>query len=71
MSCVQLGIREYRQFLAFMCPGYAASGVFPPLGTDPAMCPRPIFGIYDDHDSGWNNGNARCDVKQMGVVVCS
>jgi hypothetical protein len=56
---LQLGIREYQQFLSFMCPGYQSSGVFPPLGTDPAMCPRPIFGTYDDHDSGWNNGNAR------------
>lgn len=55
----QLGIQEYKQFLAFMCPGYQNSGVFPPLGTDPSMCPRPIFGTYDDHDSGWNNGNAR------------
>jgi hypothetical protein len=58
-ACLQLGIREYQQFLSFMCPGYQKTGVFPPLGTDPAMCPRPIFGTYDDHDSGWNNGNAR------------
>jgi hypothetical protein len=50
---LQLGIREYKQFLSFMCPGYQKTGVFPPWGTDPAMCPRPIFGMYDDHDSGW------------------
>lgn len=59
--CLQLGIREYQQFLSFMCPGYQKTGMFPPLGTNPAMCPRPIFGTYDDHDSGWNNGNARYD----------
>ncbi|WIA30967.1 hypothetical protein OEZ86_001015 [Tetradesmus obliquus] len=55
----QLSIPEYQAFLAFMCPGYQASGLFPPLGSDPSMCPRPIFGTYDDHDFGWNNGNGR------------
>ncbi|KAG2450456.1 hypothetical protein HYH02_004958 [Chlamydomonas schloesseri] len=36
---------------------------FPPTGTDPSVCPRPIFGVYDDHDWGWNNGNRRLPGK--------
>lgn len=66
--CCQLGIREYQQFLSFMCPGYQQTGVFPPLGTNPGMCPRPIFGTYDDHDSGWNNGNTRCAQRGQGGI---
>ena len=50
----------YRAFLDFMCPGCQATGVVPPPGTETGMCPRPIMGIYDDHDFGWNNGNRRC-----------
>ncbi|GFR47159.1 hypothetical protein Agub_g8850 [Astrephomene gubernaculifera] len=41
----------------------AAPGRFPPTGTDPSVCPRPIFGVYDDHDYGWNNGNRRLPNK--------
>ncbi|GLI65466.1 hypothetical protein VaNZ11_008816 [Volvox africanus] len=41
----------------------AEPGRFPPTGTDPAICPRPIFGVYDDHDFGWNNGNRRLPNK--------
>jgi len=32
---------------------------FPPDGSDPTACPRPVLGVYDDHDSGWNNGDGR------------
>jgi alkaline phosphatase D len=32
---------------------------WPPAGSDPRECPRPVLGTYDDHDSGWNNGDAR------------
>ncbi|KAG2486941.1 hypothetical protein HYH03_014440 [Edaphochlamys debaryana] len=38
-------------------------GRFPPVGTDPTSCPRPIFGVWDDHDYGWNNGNRRLPNK--------
>ncbi|GLC64325.1 hypothetical protein PLESTF_000149400 [Pleodorina starrii] len=41
----------------------AEPGRFPPAGTDPAVCPRPILGVYDDHDFGWNNGNRRLPNK--------
>ncbi|GIL44626.1 hypothetical protein Vafri_2150 [Volvox africanus] len=41
----------------------AEPGRFPPTGTDPTICPRPIFGVYDDHDFGWNNGNRRLPNK--------
>ncbi|KXZ56257.1 hypothetical protein GPECTOR_1g224 [Gonium pectorale] len=59
---------DYRAFLDYMCPPGpgglgAALGRFPPIGTDPAVCPRPIFGVYDDHDFGWNNGNKRLTSK--------
>lgn len=30
-----------------------------PQGDSPRACPRPVLGTYDDHDAGWNNGNAR------------
>jgi hypothetical protein len=36
----QLSIPEYQAFLDFMCPGYQQTGVFPPWGSDPAMCSR-------------------------------
>lgn len=35
-----------------MCPGTAAAGMVPPPGTDLYVCPRPILGVYDDHDYG-------------------
>lgn len=35
----------------------------PPPGSDPSSCSRPVLGVYDDHDSGWNNGNRRNRVK--------
>ncbi len=41
------------QFLAFMCPGHRAKGLHPPTGPDPKICPRRIFGTYDDHDYSW------------------
>lgn len=41
------------------------SGQYPPDGSDPSICPKPIFGIYDDHDFGWNNGNQREPQKRM------
>ncbi len=42
-----------------MCPKSLEQGIFPPDGSDPNLCDHPIFGIYDDHDFGWNNGNER------------
>ena len=52
----------YRAFMESMCPGSAAAGMVPPPGTDTQVCPRPVMGIYDDHDFGWNNGNRRSEV---------
>lgn len=57
---LQLHLDSYRAFMEHMCPGTALAGQVPPPGTDPAACPKPIMGIYDDHDFGWNNGNRRC-----------
>eukprot|EP00775_Hariotina_reticulata_P009939 gene9939-10094_t len=59
----QLSVPEYQAFLGFMCPNFPQWGVYPPAGSDPVKCPRPIFGTYDDHDSGWNNGNGRNPAK--------
>ena len=47
----------YRAFVEYMCPGAALRGDFPPPGNERGACPRPILGVYDDHDFGWNNGN--------------
>ena len=33
------------------------TGSYPPPGADPAACPRAIYGVYDDHDFSWNDGN--------------
>ena len=64
----QLALPEYRAFVDAMCPPPppapsggrgAAFAPFPPDGADPAACRSPIFGTWDDHDSGWNNGNRR------------
>ena len=60
----QLHLDGYQAFLEHMCPGTALAGQVPPPGTDPSACPKPIMGVYDDHDFGWNNGNRRC------VTVC-
>eukprot|EP00892_Ulva_mutabilis_P008009 jgi/Ulvmu1/5580/UM023_0117.1 len=63
--------RGYAQFLEFMCPMHTSrTAAFPPQGSDRTICPRPIFGVYDDHDSGWNDGNgyqlrAKADIKQV------
>ncbi|MCO5609407.1 hypothetical protein L7F22_063633 [Adiantum nelumboides] len=51
------------QFLAFMCPGHRTKGLHPPTGSDPSVCPRQIFGTYDDHDYGWEHGNGRLPQK--------
>lgn len=59
-----LGNPDYLAFLDYMCPGSFAAGFFPPPGTDSSVCPRPILGIYDDHDFGWNNGNHREPQKE-------
>lgn len=59
-----LSNRDYMAFLDYMCPGSFAHGYFPPPGTDKSVCPRPILGVYDDHDFGWNNGNHRQPDKQ-------
>eukprot|EP00803_Ostreobium_quekettii_P006415 evm.model.scf_1038.4 EVM.evm.TU.scf_1038.4 scf_1038:28489-36391(-) len=65
----QLLSRGYHSFLHYMCPSFLQAGVFPPTGTDPQVCPKPIIGTYDDHDYGWNNGNRRLpnkfDMKQI------
>ena len=50
---------QYNQFLDYICPNARAQGIFPPPGNDPELCKGPIFGTYDDHDFGWNNGNKR------------
>ncbi len=49
----------YNNFLRYMCPRGLDAGYFPPPGSDPALCDKPIWGVYDDHDFGWNNGNKR------------
>ncbi|CAN0040100.1 unnamed protein product, partial [Ascophyllum nodosum] len=54
---------EYNAFLDFMCPAAREEGLFPPPGLNKAICPRAIMGTYDDHDSGWNNGDARNEQK--------
>lgn len=68
-SVLQLESPGYKAFLEYMCPDHARKGVFPPYGTDPAYCPRPILGIYDDHDFGWNNGDKRF-VQLFFVRLC-
>ena len=60
----------YGSFLEYMCPNSLASNQFPPPGQDPDICPRPILGVYDDHDSGWNNGNRRLPNKDAIKQVC-
>uniref|UniRef100_A0A061RI92 Uncharacterized protein n=1 Tax=Tetraselmis sp. GSL018 TaxID=582737 RepID=A0A061RI92_9CHLO len=54
-----VGSPSYQAFLGYMCPGHELLGSVVPGGTDPEQCLRPIVGTYDDHDSGWNNGNSR------------
>lgn len=51
--------RSYGRFLEYMCPNSLEQGYFPPPGHNSEICPKPIFGIYDDHDFGWNNGYTR------------
>jgi len=62
----QLANAEYQAFVAHMCPAAAAADAapqpphFPP---PPAACAKPILGVYDDHDYGANNGDARNPAK--------
>ena len=51
-----------------MCPGGTLRPQQPPPGSDPSVCPRPVLGTYDDHDSGWNNGNDRLVGGRQGRV---
>eukprot|EP01034_Spumella_vulgaris_P023023 gene23023-29211_t len=60
-----LNNEQYNEFLDYMCPKARSLGIFPPLGTDNTVCDRPIFGIYDDHDFGANNGNSREPDKRV------
>lgn len=48
-----------------MCPQARRTGIFPPIGQDPNICPKQIFGVYDDHDFGVNNMNHRLPHKEM------
>jgi alkaline phosphatase D len=48
-----------------MCPTSLERGIFPPEGSNPQLCDRPIFGVYDDHDFGINNGNGREENKRI------
>jgi len=59
----QLNLDTYQQFTEFMCPGTFVDGYYPPPGEDRSVCPRPILGMYDDHDWGWNDGNRRLPEK--------
>lgn len=52
----QLAHVDYQAFLESMCPNYEDHGIFPPTGPDPSICPRMIFGVWDDHDFDWNDG---------------
>jgi alkaline phosphatase D len=49
----------YNDFLEYMCPKTIETGLFPPEGSNPNICHRGIFGIYDDHDFGANDANGR------------
>jgi alkaline phosphatase D len=49
----------YNEFLSYMCPKSLKEGIFPPEGSNPELCDHPIYGIYDDHDFGWNNADQR------------
>jgi alkaline phosphatase D len=55
---------NYTAFLDHMCPG-AARAESPPQGDDPSACPKPILGIYDDHDSFSNNYDRRGPLKHL------
>lgn len=61
------GLRNapYTRFLDYMCPKALALGYFPPPGHDPEVCERAVLGIYDDHDFGANDGNAREPSKRV------
>ncbi len=58
----------YRAFLESMCPGSTAAGMMPPPGWDVTHCPRPVLGIYDDHDYGACEGVWEYTV--IMVMVC-
>lgn len=57
----------YQAFLRYACPGFdsAADGasLSVPAGDDLEACPRPVLGVYDDHDYGINNFNRRLPNK--------
>jgi alkaline phosphatase D len=63
----------YQAFLRYACPGFddaspAGAGggtALVPAGDDLAVCPRPILGVYDDHDFGANNLNHRLPNKHL------
>lgn len=57
----------YRAFLRYSCPGHEAAtgGAMVPPGDDLAVCPRPVLGVYDDHDYGVNNFNRRLPAKHL------
>eukprot|EP00200_Dunaliella_tertiolecta_P004176 CAMPEP_0202341118 /NCGR_PEP_ID=MMETSP1126-20121109/2261_1 /ASSEMBLY_ACC=CAM_ASM_000457 /TAXON_ID=3047 /ORGANISM="Dunaliella tertiolecta, Strain CCMP1320" /LENGTH=624 /DNA_ID=CAMNT_0048931911 /DNA_START=143 /DNA_END=2017 /DNA_ORIENTATION=- len=61
----QVNSPGYRAFLEYMCPGHGDKSQHPapPQGSSPSVCPRPVLGVYDDHDWGWNNGNRRLPRK--------
>ena len=53
------------RFLCFLCFKQSMCSNLPPSTRFPAgeLCDRPIIGIYDDHDWGWNDGNSRLPDK--------
>jgi alkaline phosphatase D len=65
----------YQAFLRYACPGFdddaspagggGGGAALVPAGDDLAVCPRPILGVYDDHDYGANNLNHRLPSKHL------
>lgn len=57
----------YQAFLRYACPGFdghvSGAAVSVPAGDDLEVCPRPVLGVYDDHDYGINNFNRRLPSK--------
>jgi hypothetical protein len=55
---LQINMPGYQRLLSYLCPGHQPGGP-PPDGGDPSTCPKPLLGIYDDHDFGANNADGR------------
>lgn len=69
-SHLQVQQPGYQAFLSYACPGFDTHAdlavLTVPPGDDLEACPRPVLGVYDDHDYGGYRPSALTESRARG-----